>query len=45
VRQWADQHKPAHRGTHSYELADYGLTPEQVHKAFGDYSDTYDASA
>jgi hypothetical protein len=45
VRQWADQHKPGHRGTHSYELADYGLTPEQVHKAFGDYIDTYDASA
>ena len=45
VRQWADQHKPGHRGTHSYELADYGLTLEQVHKAFGDYIDTYDASA
>ena len=45
VRQWADGHKPGHHGTHSYELADYGLTPEQVHKAFGDYIDTYDASA
>ena len=34
VQQWADEHKPGHRGTHSYELADYGLTPEQVHEAF-----------
>ncbi len=45
VQQWADEHKPGHRGTHSYELADYGLTPEQVHEAFGDYIATYDASA
>lgn len=45
VRQWADEHKPGHRGTHSYELADYGLTPEQVREAFRDYITTYDASA
>jgi hypothetical protein len=45
VRQWADEHKPGHRGTHSYELADYGLTTEQVREAFGDYIATYDASA
>jgi Sulfotransferase family len=45
VRRWADEHKPGHRGTHSYELADYGLTQEQVREAFGDYIATYDASA
>ncbi|AFJ37172.1 MULTISPECIES: sulfotransferase family protein [Mycobacterium] len=45
VRQWADEHKPGHRGTHTYDLADYGLTPERVHEAFSDYMATYDASA
>ena len=45
VQEWADEHKPGHRGTHSYDLADYGLTPEQVDEAFGDYIATYDASA
>ena len=45
VQQWADEHKPGHRGTHNYELADYGLTPERVHEAFGDYIAAYDASA
>jgi hypothetical protein len=45
VRLWAEDHKPGHRGTHSYDLADYGLTPEQVREAFGDYLSTYDASA
>ena len=45
VQEWADEHKPGQRGTHSYELADYGLTPEQVHEAFGDYMATYDAWA
>ena len=45
VRAWADEHRPGHRGTHSYELADYGLTPERVHESFADYIATYDASA
>jgi hypothetical protein len=45
VRRWADEHKPGHRGTHSYELADYGLTQEHVREAFGNYIATYDASA
>jgi sulfotransferase family protein len=45
VQQWADGHQPGHRGTHVYDLADYGLTPEQVREAFGDYLATYDASA
>jgi len=45
VQDWADGHKPGHRGTHTYDLADYGLTPEQVREAFSDYLATYDASA
>ena len=45
VQQWADEHKPGHRGTHNYELADYGLSAEQVHEAFSKYLATYDASA
>ena len=45
VQEWADGHKPGQRGTHSYELSDYGLTPEQVREAFRDYLAIYDASA
>lgn len=45
VRHWAEEHKPGHRGTHTYDLADYGLTPARVHEAFSDYMATYDASA
>ena len=45
VQEWADGHKPGHRGTHDYELSDYGLTAEQVHEAFGEYVATYDATA
>lgn len=45
VRQWADEHQPGHRGTHAYDLADYGLTPQRVHEAFSEYMATHDASA
>ncbi|MDT5008401.1 MAG: hypothetical protein QOH57_18 [Mycobacterium sp.] len=45
VAQWAEGHKPGHRGTHTYDLADYGLTPEQVREVFSDYLARYDASA
>jgi hypothetical protein len=45
VQQWADDHKPGHRGAHNYELSDFGLTTEQVHEAFGEYLTTYDATA
>jgi hypothetical protein len=45
VQQWAAEHKPGHRGTHTYDLADYGLSPERVHEAFADYIAAYDASA
>jgi hypothetical protein len=45
VQEWADGHKPGQHGTHTYDLADYGLTTEQVHEAFSDDLATYDASA
>ena len=45
VREWADGHEPGQRGTHTYELADFGLTEEQVRDAFAGYLATYDASA
>lgn len=45
VQDWAGGHQPGHRGTHSYDLADYGLTPDQVHETFSDYLAAYDASA
>ena len=45
VEEWADGHKPGSRGEHNYDLADYGLTPEQVRERFADYLATYDATA
>ena len=33
VQEWADGHKPGQRGTHTYELADFGLTEGQVREA------------
>ncbi|HTZ12156.1 MAG TPA: sulfotransferase [Mycobacterium sp.] len=45
VERWAGEHKPGARGTHDYDLADYGLTPEGVRERFADYLATYDASA
>jgi Sulfotransferase family len=45
VQEWADGHQPGSRGEHSYDLADYGLTPEQVRERFADYLATYDATA
>ena len=45
VTQWAEGHRPGSRGTHEYDLADYGLTPEGVRERFADYLATYDATA
>jgi hypothetical protein len=45
VERWARAHKPGARGTHDYDLADYGLTPQGVRERFADYLRTYDASA
>ena len=45
VQEWADGHKPGHRGAHNYELGDFGLTTGQVHGAFSEYLAKYDATA
>jgi Sulfotransferase family len=45
VKQWAQGHRPGSRGTHDYDLADYGLSPEGVRERFADYLATYDATA
>ena len=45
MQEWADGHQPGQRGTHTYELADYGLTEDQVREAFSEYLATYDATA
>ena len=37
VEHWAAGHKPGSRGAHAYDLADYGLTPEQVRERFAEY--------
>jgi hypothetical protein len=45
VQEWSTGHQPGSRGEHSYDLADYGLTPEQVRERFADYLAAYDATA
>ena len=45
VSSWATTHEPGSHGQHSYDLADFGLTIEQVHERFAPYLDAYDAIA
>jgi hypothetical protein len=45
VEQWAAENRPGVRGAHDYDLADYGLTPEDVREQFADYLAAYDATA
>lgn len=45
VQEWAKEHKPGSRGSHTYTLADYGLTADRVRDEFAEYLSTYDASA
>jgi hypothetical protein len=45
VTRWAQGHRPGAHGSHEYDLADYGLTPEGVRERFADYLAAYDATA
>ncbi|KLO28762.1 sulfotransferase [Mycolicibacter heraklionensis] len=45
VQDWAEEHKPGSRGSHTYTLADYGLTADRVRGEFAEYLRTYDATA
>ncbi len=37
VQGWAETHEPGSHGTHSYELADFGLRPDQIRERFANY--------
>ncbi|HET6153572.1 MAG TPA: sulfotransferase [Marmoricola sp.] len=45
VATWAAEHEAGSRGQHDYDLADYGLTADEVRERFGTYVATYDATA
>jgi len=45
IQDWAANHKPGARGSHDYELSDYGLTPARVRASFERYLEAYDATA
>ena len=45
VTRWAGSHQPGSHGQHSYDLAQFGLEPDQVHQSFARYMETYDAAA
>jgi hypothetical protein len=42
VLQWATTHEPGSHGTHSYELSDFGLEPDQIRERFAPYYDAFD---
>jgi hypothetical protein len=44
VNRWAGSHQPGAHGQHSYDLAQFGLEPEQVQRRFARYMDTYDSA-
>jgi Sulfotransferase family len=44
VARWAENHEPGSHGQHSYDLAQFGLEPDQVRARFARYMDTYDAA-
>jgi hypothetical protein len=41
VGRWAGQHEPGKQGTHSYDLADFGLDPERVRARFTPYLEAF----
>ncbi len=45
VAAWAGTHEPGSHGTHTYELSDFGLRPEQVRDRFGPYYAAFDIDA
>jgi hypothetical protein len=44
VTRWAEGHEPGSHGQHSYDLAQFGLEPDQVRARFTRYMETYDAA-
>jgi hypothetical protein len=44
VARWAQSHEPGSHGQHTYDLAQFGLAPDQVRARFTRYLETYDAA-
>jgi hypothetical protein len=44
VTRWAEGHEPGAHGRHAYDLAQFGLEPDQVRERFARYLSTYDAA-
>lgn len=42
VEAWAAAHEPGSHGTHTYELSDFGLKPDQVRERFAPYYATFE---
>ena len=45
VAEWAGTHEPGSHGAHSYELADFGLEPDQIRERFAPYFAAFDIEA
>ena len=45
VEAWAGAHGPGAHGTHSYELSDFGLVPDQIRERFAPYYAAFDIEA
>lgn len=45
VSTWATTHEPGSHGRHSYDLAEFGLSADQVRERFAPYLESYDAVA
>jgi hypothetical protein len=42
VAEWAGTHEPSSHGTHSYDLSDFGLDPDQIRERFAPYYEAFD---
>ncbi len=42
---WAESHEPGSHGTHTYELSDFGLRPQQIRERFAPYYETFGIDA
>jgi len=42
VERWAATHQPGAHGSHSYDLADFGLDPTRIRERFGPYYAAFD---
>jgi hypothetical protein len=42
VQAWAGSHQPGAHGTHTYQLSDFGLEPDQIRERFAPYYAAFD---